>query len=54
MVSLFEKCSFEVENFIEKCNYHDGKVIYMPICLVMFLESNVPAEDESEPRIVVA
>ena len=28
--------------------YQDGKVTYMPVYLVMFLESDAPAEDESE------
>ncbi|MBQ9587318.1 MAG: ATP-binding protein [Bacteroidales bacterium] len=28
--------------------YQDGKVTYMPVYLVMFMESNAPAEDESE------
>ena len=28
--------------------YQDGKVTYMPVYLVMFMESDAPAEDESE------
>lgn len=28
--------------------YQDGKVIYMPVYLVMFMESDAPAEDNSE------
>ena len=28
--------------------YEDGKVTYMPVYLVMFMESQEPAEDDSE------
>ena len=49
LVVPIEKCKFPC--YTERSHrkiYEDGKVTYMPVYLVMFIESEAPAEDDSE------